>query len=195
MLDKSVIESRYYIRIRGKVSGPYDETALLSLARHGHFSRVHEVSEDGVNWFPASRRPYLLGDFSQGLRGLKLPALESALSDSYMDRTFMRRRRRGLSRQARIITAIFMGVAAVFLIVIMMCVVHEAQLSQRIEEKRQAAAERAKEDKIIEERKAVLEKMKADKDGMEEKENGEKETLADKFGVKKNPVEDNHTGH
>ncbi|MEN6449924.1 MAG: serine protease [Thermoguttaceae bacterium] len=47
------MESQLYIRIRGRVLGPYDQQTLKLLAQRGQFSRIHEVSRDGVNWFPA----------------------------------------------------------------------------------------------------------------------------------------------
>jgi hypothetical protein len=46
-----------YVRIRGRVQGPFDEERLRALVRRGQVSRVHEVSEDGTRWTNA-------GDFS-----------------------------------------------------------------------------------------------------------------------------------
>lgn len=43
----------YYIRVRGRVGGPFDEEKLQSLAQRGQLTRAHEVSEDKVSWFPA----------------------------------------------------------------------------------------------------------------------------------------------
>ncbi len=48
-----------YIRVRGRVLGPYDEEKLQSLARRGQLSRMHELSEDGVNFVRASTYPDL----------------------------------------------------------------------------------------------------------------------------------------
>lgn len=44
----------YYIRLRGAVTGPYDQDHLQRLASRGQFSRFHEVSLDGLNWDNAS---------------------------------------------------------------------------------------------------------------------------------------------
>lgn len=40
----------YYIRIRGRVQGPFDAEKLRNLARRGQFSRLHEISTDGQQW-------------------------------------------------------------------------------------------------------------------------------------------------
>jgi hypothetical protein len=42
-----------YIRIRGRVQGPFDEERLRALVRRGQVSRIHEVSEDGTRWTKA----------------------------------------------------------------------------------------------------------------------------------------------
>ena len=43
-----------YIRVRGKIRGPYDFERLRSLADRGRFGRQHKVSVDGVTWESAS---------------------------------------------------------------------------------------------------------------------------------------------
>jgi hypothetical protein len=48
-----------YIRLRGKVMGPYDMEKLQSLARRGQLSRMHELSQDATNWVRASTYPEL----------------------------------------------------------------------------------------------------------------------------------------
>jgi S1-C subfamily serine protease len=40
----------FYVRSRGKISGPYDTAGLQKLVRRGLLSRVHEISEDRVTW-------------------------------------------------------------------------------------------------------------------------------------------------
>jgi len=40
----------FYVRNRGKISGPYDTAALQKLVRRGLLSRVQEVSGDRVTW-------------------------------------------------------------------------------------------------------------------------------------------------
>ncbi|MCL4191089.1 MAG: DUF4339 domain-containing protein [Thermoguttaceae bacterium] len=53
------MDSPLYVRVRGKVLGPFVEEKLLSMARQGHLSRLHEVSTDGVSWVRASTYPEL----------------------------------------------------------------------------------------------------------------------------------------
>ncbi|WP_442485152.1 GYF domain-containing protein [Aeoliella sp. SH292] len=45
----------YYVRIRGRVSGPFSTEKLMQLAQRGQLSRTHEVSEDSANWFSAGQ--------------------------------------------------------------------------------------------------------------------------------------------
>jgi len=42
-----------YIRQKGKVSGPHDETQLREMVSRGHIKMFDEASEDGVSWLPA----------------------------------------------------------------------------------------------------------------------------------------------
>lgn len=53
------MENQFYIRIRGRVLGPYDLDKLQSLARRGQLSRMHEVSSDATTWVRASAHPEL----------------------------------------------------------------------------------------------------------------------------------------
>jgi len=48
-----------FIRVRGRVLGPFDDQKLRSLALRGQFGKMHEVSEDGVTWGRASQYPDL----------------------------------------------------------------------------------------------------------------------------------------
>ncbi len=48
-----------YVRLRGRVLGPFDEEKLRALARRGQLGRLHQLSADGVNWSPASTYPHL----------------------------------------------------------------------------------------------------------------------------------------
>lgn len=48
------MEDQLYVRIRGRVQGPFDEEKLRALVRRGQLSRMHEVSLDGDNWKQAS---------------------------------------------------------------------------------------------------------------------------------------------
>ena len=49
------MEDQLYVRLRGRVLGPYDTAKLQSLAKRGQLSRMHEVSPDSINWVPASK--------------------------------------------------------------------------------------------------------------------------------------------
>ncbi len=53
------MEVSYYIRVRGRQQGPYDQQTLLAMASRGRFARYHEVSTDGVDWFRAAEFPEL----------------------------------------------------------------------------------------------------------------------------------------
>lgn len=44
----------FYIRLRGRVQGPFTPAQLQALHQRGQFSRTHEVSEDQVNWSSAA---------------------------------------------------------------------------------------------------------------------------------------------
>ena len=57
------MDNQHYIRIRGRVLGPYDQEKLQTLARRGQLSRMHELSPDGISWVRASSYPEL---FSSG---------------------------------------------------------------------------------------------------------------------------------
>ena len=53
------MDNSLYIRVRGRVLGPYDQEKLQSLARRGQLSRMHELSVDGASWVRASNYPEL----------------------------------------------------------------------------------------------------------------------------------------
>ena len=48
------MEDQLYVRIRGRVQGPFDTEKLRALVRRGQLSRMHEVSNDGNDWKQAS---------------------------------------------------------------------------------------------------------------------------------------------
>lgn len=50
---------QFFIRVRGRVLGPFDEQKLRALASRGQFGKMHEVSEDGMTWSRASLYPDL----------------------------------------------------------------------------------------------------------------------------------------
>jgi serine/threonine protein kinase len=45
---------RYWIRLRGRVSGPFDLPSLQRMIRQGQLSRLHQVSTDQATWKAAS---------------------------------------------------------------------------------------------------------------------------------------------
>jgi len=54
-MSKGETESiAYYIRIRGKIHGPFDVEKLKKLQKRGQFSRANEVSVDKHSWQPAT---------------------------------------------------------------------------------------------------------------------------------------------
>ncbi|MBW3599837.1 MAG: DUF4339 domain-containing protein [Planctomycetes bacterium] len=53
------MDETLYIRIRGRVQGPFDQEKLQQLARRGQLSRIHEVSPDGAAWRKAGDYPEL----------------------------------------------------------------------------------------------------------------------------------------
>lgn len=55
------MEPHYYIRLRGKVLGPFTLTQLRSLRDQRKLSPFHEVSEDRISWVAASSMPDLFG--------------------------------------------------------------------------------------------------------------------------------------
>ncbi|HUY34071.1 MAG TPA: GYF domain-containing protein [Pirellulales bacterium] len=52
-------DDRFYIRVRGRVQGPFSSEQLKSMARGGQFSRLHEVSTEGQTWGRATDYPDL----------------------------------------------------------------------------------------------------------------------------------------
>ncbi len=48
------MDTQLYLRVRGRVLGPYDQEKLQTLVRRGQLSRMHEVSTDGTHWVRAS---------------------------------------------------------------------------------------------------------------------------------------------
>jgi hypothetical protein len=53
------LHDQYLIRIRGKVLGPFTVEELQSRSKRGGFSRLHQVSSDGINWRRATEFPEL----------------------------------------------------------------------------------------------------------------------------------------
>jgi hypothetical protein len=49
-----------YIRLRGKVSGPFTDEQLGVMARQGRLTPFHEVSSDGIHWISARDAGYVM---------------------------------------------------------------------------------------------------------------------------------------
>jgi hypothetical protein len=64
---------QYYLRHRGRVSGPFPEEKLKALAQKGQLTRMHELSSDGTTWFPARELPSI---FPPKKASLQEPILE-----------------------------------------------------------------------------------------------------------------------
>jgi hypothetical protein len=47
--------SKYYVRFRGHVAGPFSTADVLAQWRSGRISGLHEFSADGTSWTPLSR--------------------------------------------------------------------------------------------------------------------------------------------
>jgi hypothetical protein len=52
-------EKLFYVRARGRVSGPFNMPALSKMLRRGGFSRVDELSENQIEWVRAAQFPEL----------------------------------------------------------------------------------------------------------------------------------------
>jgi hypothetical protein len=77
------MESQLYMRVRGRVLGPYDHERLQGLARRGQLSRMHELSSDGVSWVRASNYPELFTGGQAELPTLPSDGANSLPPDSF----------------------------------------------------------------------------------------------------------------
>jgi hypothetical protein len=57
----------YFVRTRGRVTGPFDRETLQKLARRGAVSRVNDVSADRVNWSSAGEYEDLFPTHAAGM--------------------------------------------------------------------------------------------------------------------------------
>jgi len=48
-----MVASAFYLRIRGRISGPFDVSTLQKLVHRGELSRIHEISSDRSTWSTA----------------------------------------------------------------------------------------------------------------------------------------------
>jgi hypothetical protein len=73
-----MVEQRLYIRIRGRVTGPFSVQQLKTLRDRGQFRRFHEISPDRQRWMSASSLTELFAPEATGGSGapLTFPELE-----------------------------------------------------------------------------------------------------------------------
>jgi len=57
--DPDIILEQYYIKKRGKKSGPFTLDQLQTMVKRGQLARIHSISADGQNWNAASEVPEL----------------------------------------------------------------------------------------------------------------------------------------
>lgn len=76
--EKKLMSEVLYVRIRGRVQGPFPMDKLQQLVRRGQLSRIHQVSEDGQVWRKAAEVPELFQAPSQSM------AESSALAENAM---------------------------------------------------------------------------------------------------------------
>ncbi len=57
-------DTSYYVRIRGKILGPFDVGQLKTLRSRGQFGRANEISNDRVTWQSASTIEHLFAESS-----------------------------------------------------------------------------------------------------------------------------------
>lgn len=70
---------QYYIRIRGKSFGPFDENQLLEMKTKGKLSRATEVSSNRTEWIQAEELEFLYQKVPEPLRqNVSEPALTSS---------------------------------------------------------------------------------------------------------------------
>jgi hypothetical protein len=60
-------DAGYYVRMRGRVTGPYELTALRAMVRRGALSRIHELSADGTAWAAAANHAELFAQPAGGV--------------------------------------------------------------------------------------------------------------------------------
>jgi ABC-type multidrug transport system ATPase subunit len=58
----------YYIRFRAKIFGPFDKNQLLEMKSKGKIGRTLDISENKINWYPASDWSFLFPNSSMPLQ-------------------------------------------------------------------------------------------------------------------------------
>ncbi len=67
------MSEQYHIRLKGQVQGPFSVEELHDLAKRGRFSRLHQVSTDGVAWERATKHPQLFPTLAMQMPQAQLP--------------------------------------------------------------------------------------------------------------------------
>ncbi|MCK6486265.1 MAG: DUF4339 domain-containing protein [Phycisphaerae bacterium] len=55
----------YYIRTRGRISGPFDLETVRRMARRGELSLIQELSLDAVTWLPGRSFPLVFANAAE----------------------------------------------------------------------------------------------------------------------------------
>ena len=64
------MEQSLFIRIRGRIQGPFALPQLQELTKQGRLGRLHEVSEDGTSWVQASQFPAIFSRDAHDQKGV-----------------------------------------------------------------------------------------------------------------------------
>lgn len=75
-------EEKFYVRIKGRVVGPYSIKQLNTLRTRGQFSQSNEISSDGQTWESASILDSLFGAAKKTKREIEADTHESPTSQS-----------------------------------------------------------------------------------------------------------------
>ncbi len=184
------MENQLYIRIRGRILGPYDREKLRLLTRRGQFGRMHEVSQDGMTWFPASTCAELFG----GDRNPS-PSAEMGASPQFCDGvgfagplpqdSLVRHDRPWAYLQSHSLAIGLAGIAALSLVVAIVWIVYASQSSRRAAEERAVAEKKAGEEKAATEKEAAEEKAAVEQKAAEEKAAAERKVAGEKAAAEK----------
>lgn len=84
-------DTTYYIRVRGRVQGPFDLEQLKKLRQRGQFSRAHEVSSDQASWHSASILDVVFVAPKRAVLAKAKPAIEIAVETAGVGHAFQDR--------------------------------------------------------------------------------------------------------
>lgn len=71
-------DETYYVKIRGRVLGPFHTDRLIEMVSQGKLSRVHMLSTDNQNWQKASEYPDLFQSAGRATSSATQPATQNA---------------------------------------------------------------------------------------------------------------------